>query len=59
VSIFWLWIESWHFGIRDAEMRADTLRDYGAWRGLVADVIRLGAEAAGSRRGRAPSTSPC
>ena len=37
-----LWIESWHFGIRDAEMRADALRDYGAWRGLVADVIRLG-----------------
>ena len=22
-----LWIESWHFGIRDAEMRADALRD--------------------------------
>jgi len=27
-----LWIESWHFGIRDPEMRADTLRDYDAWR---------------------------
>ena len=27
-----LWIESWHFGIRDAEMRADAVRDYGAWR---------------------------
>ena len=37
-----LWIESWHFGIRDAEMRADAVRDYGAWRGLVADVIRRG-----------------
>jgi len=27
-----LWIESWHFGIRDAEMRADALRDNTAWR---------------------------
>jgi len=40
-----LWIESWHFGIRDAEMRADALRDYGAWRQLVADVVRRGTEA--------------
>ena len=40
-----LWIESWHFGIRDAEMRADALRDYGAWRTLVADVVRRGIEA--------------
>ncbi|HEY2691282.1 MAG TPA: TetR family transcriptional regulator C-terminal domain-containing protein, partial [Streptosporangiaceae bacterium] len=39
------WIESWHFGIRDAEMRADTVRDYDAWRGLVAGVVRRGAEA--------------
>jgi AcrR family transcriptional regulator len=37
-----LWIESWHFGIRDPEMRADTLRDYAAWRGLVADAVRAG-----------------
>ena len=49
-----LWIESWHFGIRDAEMRADTVRDYDAWRGLVADVVRRGSEA-----GRfAPSLDP-
>jgi AcrR family transcriptional regulator len=40
-----LWIESWHFGIRDAEMRADTVRDYDAWRRLVADVVRRGGEA--------------
>jgi AcrR family transcriptional regulator len=40
-----LWIESWHFGIRDAEMRADALRDYGAWRGLVTNVVRRGTEA--------------
>jgi AcrR family transcriptional regulator len=37
-----LWIESWHFGIRDAEMRADALRDNTAWRRLVADVVRRG-----------------
>jgi AcrR family transcriptional regulator len=49
-----LWIESWHFGIRDAEMRADALRDYGAWRRLVADVVRSGSAA-----GRfAPRLSP-
>jgi AcrR family transcriptional regulator len=37
-----LWIESWHFGIRDAEMRADTLRDYAAWRRLIAEAVRPG-----------------
>ncbi len=37
-----LWIESWHFGIRDPEMRADALRDNTAWRRLVADVVRRG-----------------
>jgi len=39
-----LWIESWHFGIRDAEMRADALRDNTAWRQLVAEVVRHGIE---------------
>jgi len=39
-----LWIESWHFGIRDPEMRADALRDYEAWRRLVADAVRRGVE---------------
>jgi AcrR family transcriptional regulator len=39
-----LWIESWHFGIRDAEMRADTLQDYADWRRLVADAVRLGID---------------
>ncbi len=49
-----LWIESWHFGMRDPEMRADAVRDYGAWRGLVADVVRRGSGA-----GRfAPRQSP-
>jgi AcrR family transcriptional regulator len=37
-----LWIESWHFGIRDQEMRADTLQDYADWRRLVADAVRHG-----------------
>jgi AcrR family transcriptional regulator len=37
-----LWIESWHFAIRDAEMRLDALRDYAGWRRLVADAVRLG-----------------
>ena len=39
-----LWIESWHFGIRDPGMRADTLRDYDAWRRLVAEAVRRGVE---------------
>jgi AcrR family transcriptional regulator len=39
-----LWVESWHFGIRDPEMRADALRDNAAWRRLVADVVRRGVE---------------
>jgi AcrR family transcriptional regulator len=39
-----LWIESWHFGIRDQEMRADALRDNTAWRQLVAGVVRRGIE---------------
>lgn len=37
-----LWIESWHFGLRDQEMRADALRDNTAWRQLVAFVVRRG-----------------
>jgi AcrR family transcriptional regulator len=49
-----LWIESWHFGIRDAEMRADALRDYGAWRRLVADVVRRGTEAGTFTPGLSP-----
>ena len=46
-----LWIESWHFGIRDAEMRADALGDYAAWRRLVAAAVRAGT-AAGRFAGR-------
>ncbi len=48
-----LWIESWHFGIRDPEMRADALRDYDAWRRLVAEAVRRGVE-----QGRFGSVQP-
>jgi AcrR family transcriptional regulator len=49
-----LWIESWHFGLRDPEMRADTLRDYGAWRQLIAAAIRRGTESGMFRCSRSP-----
>jgi AcrR family transcriptional regulator len=39
-----LWIELWHLGIRDAETRADAVRDYQAWRRLVADAVRRGTD---------------
>jgi AcrR family transcriptional regulator len=39
-----LWIESWHFGIRDAETRANAVRDYRARRRLVAAAVRLGTD---------------
>jgi len=39
-----LWIESWHFGIGDPEMRADALRDNTAWRRLVAGLVQRGIE---------------
>jgi AcrR family transcriptional regulator len=45
-----LWIESWHFAIRDPEMRIDALRDYEGWRGLVADAIRMGTAAGAFRK---------
>jgi AcrR family transcriptional regulator len=49
-----LWIESWHFGIRDAEMRADTLQDYANWRRLVADAVRLGMQQGSFGRAHSP-----
>lgn len=49
-----LWIESWHFGIRDPEMRADTLRDYAAWRALVADAVRAGIRGGQFSAARSP-----
>jgi AcrR family transcriptional regulator len=39
-----LWIESWHFALRDPEMREDVLADYTAWRGLVEKVVAAGAD---------------
>lgn len=40
-----LWIESWRYGMRDVEMRQDVLRDYEAWRTLIADAIQAGLDA--------------
>lgn len=37
-----MWIESWHFAIRDNDMRADVHQDYAAWREMVADIVRAG-----------------
>ncbi len=37
-----LWIESWRFAMRDAEMRTDVLEDYAAWRRLIADAVQAG-----------------
>jgi AcrR family transcriptional regulator len=51
-----LWIESWHFGIRDPEMRADALEDYRAWRRLVADAVRHGVEQGRFGTGHSPET---
>ena len=51
-----LWIESWHFGIRDPEMRADALEDYRAWRRLVADAVRHGVEQGRFGAEHAPET---
>ena len=51
-----LWIESWHFGIRDPEMCADAVEDYRAWRRLVADAVRHGVEQGRFGTGHSPET---
>ena len=38
-----LWIEAWHFALRDPEMRSDVLTDYAAWRTLISDAVHDGA----------------
>ncbi|MGV9306731.1 TetR/AcrR family transcriptional regulator [Nonomuraea sp. NPDC003727] len=38
-----VWVESWRWALRDAEWRGEFLRDYEAWRGLLAEVIADGA----------------
>jgi AcrR family transcriptional regulator len=40
-----LWIESWHFALRDPEMREDVLADYAAWRRLIEEIVTAGADA--------------
>jgi AcrR family transcriptional regulator len=37
-----LWVESWRFALRDAELREDVLLDNAAWRDLIAQVVRDG-----------------
>ncbi|BCY13555.1 TetR/AcrR family transcriptional regulator [Actinoplanes sp. L3-i22] len=37
-----LWVESWRWASRDAEVRADVLNDYTRWRGLIAENITTG-----------------
>jgi AcrR family transcriptional regulator len=40
-----IWVEAWHFGIRDAEMRAHTISDFAAWRRLLGECVREGFDA--------------
>jgi AcrR family transcriptional regulator len=49
-----LWIEAWRFATRDGEMRADVLRDYAAWRAMVAGAVRDGVAAGRFRAGADP-----
>ena len=37
-----LWIEAWHFGLRDDEMRADVNRDYSTWQRLIEEAVDAG-----------------
>jgi AcrR family transcriptional regulator len=49
-----LWIEAWRFGMRDAEMRDDVLRDYTVWRAMIADAVRAGVTGGAFRAGIDP-----
>jgi AcrR family transcriptional regulator len=40
-----LWIEWWHWALRDLEVRAEVLHDYSRWRQLIADTITAGRNA--------------
>ncbi|WP_250008535.1 GNAT family N-acetyltransferase [Actinoplanes sp. M2I2] len=42
-----LWVESWRWALRDAELRADVLGDYTRWRGLIATEIESGVRDGG------------
>jgi AcrR family transcriptional regulator len=46
-----LWVESWRWALRDAEVRADVLGDYTRWHELIASIIAAGV--AGGRFGTA------
>jgi len=40
-----LWVESWRFALRDAELREDVLADNAAWRALIAEAVATGVAA--------------
>lgn len=40
-----LWIEWWHWALRDQEVRAEVLHDYARWRHLIANTITAGRDA--------------
>ena len=59
-----LWIEAWHFGLRDEEMRANVTRDYSTWQQLIEDAINMGVdqgrfETRNRRRASPSSSSRC
>lgn len=39
-----LWVESWRWGLRDPDVRADVLRDYTRWREVIAGEIAHGVQ---------------
>jgi AcrR family transcriptional regulator len=49
-----LWVEAWRFAMRDAEMRADVLKDNAAWRAVIAGAVTAGLESGAFRGGADP-----
>ncbi|MEU4237205.1 TetR family transcriptional regulator C-terminal domain-containing protein [Actinoplanes sp. NPDC026619] len=39
-----LWVESWRWALRDAELRREVLGDYTRWHELIASIIAAGVE---------------
>ncbi|WP_433292493.1 TetR/AcrR family transcriptional regulator [Actinoplanes sp. CA-030573] len=37
-----LWVESWRWALRDAELRAEVLGDYTRWHVLIASIVEAG-----------------
>jgi AcrR family transcriptional regulator len=49
-----VWVESWRWALRDAEVRAGVLDDYRRWHELIAREISAGVSAGLLRTGAAP-----